>query len=374
MKSLRILFLEPQPCVRALKYAEGLKRIYSGNVKIAFGYFCYTLNELHGHGDEVFDKLVKLDIENPKSDIKRLAKKFSPFVIHSHNAPDLLTVSAIEAAEGEVPIIHDCHEALTLRETGYYASDDEETIRDKYPREEKIANERSNGRIYVTEGVRDYIQHRYDVDPSKDVVFYSYMCDSLVPTSLRRKLSDKDRQTHIVYIGTVTSMIEDSHYDLREIFKEIADHKTHLHFYVSIWGAKEKAYHRLAEENHYIHYHGHLDQESLLHEITQYDFGWVGFNLNPKNRRHLDVALPNKLFEYIACGLPVLAFPHKNIKKFLDRHDAGLVFDSVAEMASQPQHEKTKIESTRRNVLNLRHKFTVENNIGKLVSFYKGFD
>jgi len=84
-------------------------------------------------------------------------EKFQPFVIHSHNAPDLLTTSAIEAVKGEVPVIHDCHEALTLRETGYYASDDEETIREKYPREEKIANEQSDGRIYVTEGVRDYI-------------------------------------------------------------------------------------------------------------------------------------------------------------------------------------------------------------------------
>jgi len=266
-------------------------------------------------------------------------------------------------------VIHDCHEALTLRETGYYASDDEETIRITYPRQEKIANERSDGRIYVTEGVRDYIQQRYDVDPSRDMVFYSYVSESIVPSQLRRKISEKDGETHIVYIGTVTSRIKDSHYDLREIFRKIASYGLHVHIYVSIWGAKDKAYQRLAEENDLIDYHGHLDQKSLLQEIPQYDFGWAGFNANPKNRDHLDVALPNKVFEYIACGLPVLAFPHKNLRTFIDQYNVGLVFDSVDEMASQLKNGK--LERIRRDVLNSRYKFTVEKNISRLIQYYK---
>ena len=365
----RILFLEPQPCIRALKYAKGLKWMFGGKVCIIFGYLFRKLNELYGHGDEVFDKLVKLNPDNLKGDVKGLVNKFHPFVIHSHNAPDLLTISAIEAANGEVPVIHDCHEALTLRETGYYASDDEEKIRNEYPRQEKIANEESDGRIYVTEGVRDYIQHRYNVDRSKDMVFYSYVCQSMVPSQLTGKLSEKDGQTHIVYIGTVTSIVKDSHYDLREIFREIADHGIHVHMYVSIWGAEDEAYHHLAEENSLIHYHGHLDQKRLLDEIAQYDFGWAGFNSNEKNRKHLDVALPNKVFEYIACGLPVLAFPHKNISGFLNRHKVGLIFDSVDEMASQLKNGK--LESTKRDVLKARHEFTVEKNIGRLVRYYE---
>ena len=364
----RILFLQPQPCIRALKYAKGLKWTFSGKVCVIFAYLYRTLNELYGHGDEVFDRLVKLDPADLEGGIRGLVSKFHPFVIHSHNAPDFLTVSAIEAAKGEVPVIHDCHEALTMRETGYYANDDEETMR-MYPRQEKIANERSDGRIYVTQGVRDYIERRYNVDWSKDMVFHSYVCESMIPSRFLRKISHKDGQTHIVYIGTVTSIVKDSHYDLREIFREIADHGMHVHMYVSIWGARDKAYQRLAEDNDFIHYHGHLDQKELLSEITQYDFGWAGFNVNPKNRKHLDVALPNKLFEYIACGLPVLAFPHRNIKHFLDRHRVGLVLDTVDEIPSQLKNGR--FESVKRNVLNARHKFTVEKNIGKLVHYYE---
>jgi glycosyltransferase involved in cell wall biosynthesis len=367
--NFRILFLEPQPCARALKYARGLKGVYGDSVEIVFGYVFHTLNVLYGHGDEVFDELVKLDQDNLEDDLKELINKVHPFVIHSHNAPDDLTISAIKAAKGEVPVIHDCHEALTLRDTGYYVSDDEETINIKYPRQEKIANEKSDGRIYVTEGVRNYIQGRYDVDLSKDMVFYSYVSNSIVPSQLHRKISATDGETHIAYIGTVTSRIEDSHYDLREIFREITDYGLHVHMYVSIWGAKDEAYQRLAEENDLIHHHGHLDQKKLLQEITKYDFGWAGFNANPKNRKHLDVALPNKVFEYIACGLPVLAFPHKNIKEVLDRYNVGLVFDTVNEMASQLKNGK--LESIIRDVLNSRYTFTVEKNISKLIQYYK---
>jgi glycosyltransferase involved in cell wall biosynthesis len=369
LRNLTVLFLEPQPCIRALKYATGLKLAFGGNIRIVFGYLYHTLNELYGHGDEVFDELVKLNPDNLEGDIKRLVNKFHPFVIHSHNAPDGLTVSAIEAVRSEVPVIHDCHEALTLRETGYYASDDENTIRNIYPKQEKIANERSDGRIYVTEGVRDYIQQRYDVDPSRDMVFYSYVNKSMVPSQLRRKLSEKDGEIHIVYIGTVTSIVKDSHYDLREIFREIANHGIHVHMYVSIWGSKDKAYQQLADENDFIHYHGHLDQKSLLQEMPQYDFGWAGFNVNRKNRKHLDVAIPNKVFEYIGCGLPVLAFPHKNMRKFLERYNVGLIFDSMDEMASQLKNEK--LESIRRDVLNSRYKFTVEKNVSRLIKYYK---
>ncbi|MFQ6135387.1 MAG: glycosyltransferase [Nitrososphaerales archaeon] len=365
----RIVFLQPQPCIRALKYARGIKWAFGGHINIMLGYLYHTLNELYGNGDEVFLKLVKLNPGNLEGDIKTLVNRFHPFIIHSHNAPDFLTIAAIEAVGDEVPIIHDCHEALTLRETGYYTGDDKETIRNRYPRQEKIANERSDGRIYATEGVKDYIQKRYDVDSAKDIVLYSYLCKSMLPPRFCRKLSDKDGEKHIVYVGTATSKIKDSHYDLREIFKEISKHGIHIHLYLSIWGAKDKAYQHLAEENDFIHYHGHLDQNKLLYEITRYDFGWAGFNGNQKNRKHLDVALPNKVFEYIACGLPVLAFPHKNLRKFLDRHHVGLVFDCIDDMAAQIKNRN--VEGIRRNALKLKDNFTVEENIHKLIRYYE---
>ena len=339
-------------------------------VSIVFGYLYHTLNRLYGHGDETFDELRKLRIDDLESDIEQLVERHRPQLIHSHNAPDFLTVAAIEAVGGVVPIIHDCHEALSLQRTGYYAKDDDVKILEEYPKGEKIANEESNGRIYATEGVKSYIQQRHDVDPELDLVFLNYVSESVVPRHFEEKLSAKDGETHIVYIGTVTNRIEGSHYDLRELFKSIASHKMHLHLYVSLFGLKDKAYKELADESRFIHHHGHLDQRTLLQEITQYDYGWAGFNTNKKNEKHVEVALPNKVMEYLACGLPILTFPHKSIREFLEEHEVGFIFNDLNEMVNQLK-DRDAARRVRENVLSIQHRFTVERNIGAVVEFYE---
>lgn len=366
----RVLFLQPQPCIRALKYAHGLKYALDSRISIVFGYLYHTLNMLYGHGDETFDRLEKLRIDGLKSGIERLVERYRPQIIHSHNAPDFLTVSAIETVGKDLPIIHDCHEALSLQKTGYYAEDDDVKILEQYPEQEKIANEGSDGRIYVTDEVKSYIQQRYAVDPEKDLIFLNYVSESVVPRHLREKLSSKDGQTHVVYVGTVTNRVEGSHYDLRKIFREIASRKIHVHLYVTLFSLEDRGYRELADENRFIHHHGYLDQKTLLQEITQYDYGWAGFNVNERNQKHVEAALPNKIMEYIACGLPTLAFPHKTIKNFVEEHQVGFVFNDLGEMG-EILDDKEATSRVQKTVLDNRHGFTVERNIGAVVEFYE---
>jgi glycosyltransferase involved in cell wall biosynthesis len=371
MEIERVLFLQPQPCIRALKYARGLRHAPHSRISIVFGYLYHRLNVLYGHGDETFDRVEKLRIHDLENHIKKLVERYRPQVVHSHNAPDFLTISAIEAVGDAVPIIHDCHDVLSLRKTGYYVKDDDAKILDEYPRQEKIANEASDGRIYVSEGVGSYIQQRYDVNPERDRVFPNYISESMMPQRFAEKLSANDRQTHIVYIGTITSLIEGCLYDLREIFKEMANRKVHIHFYVSLFGLADEAYKVLAAENRFIHHHGHLDQRSLLQEITQYDYGWAGFNTNTGTEKHIEVAFPNKIIEYLACGLPVLTFSsHKTVKKFIEDYQVGFVFNDLDEMVNQ-LGDSESARSLRGNVLGARYQFTVEKKIETIVDFYK---
>ena len=370
---MRVLFLQPQPCVRALKYAKGLRWALGENVRIVLGYLYSTLNELYGRGDEVFDGLVRLNVADLKGSIRALVKEHRPQIIHSHNAPDLLTVSAIEAVD-DVPIVHDVHEVLSLQETGYYACDDETTISEVYPQLERAAVEGSDSRVYATEGMKDYIGRRYGIDAGDGLVFNNYISESMIPQRLKRKLSKGDGQVHIVYTGTLTSLIEGSHYDLREIFRDIARHEMHIHIYVSGIN-KDGAYERLAEDSAFIHHHGHLGRRALLREITQYDYGWAGFN-SKRNKRAVDVILPNKIIEYVAAGLPILAFPHKTIKNFIERNSVGITFETYGELARRLKEggrEDSSYEEKRmrRSTLKLRRKLTIEKNIGILIELYK---
>ena len=92
---MRVLFLQQQPCVRALKYAVGL----GGQVTLGFAYRGRTLSELYGAGDELFDAWYPLG-EDPEASLPGSIEAFAPDVIHSHNLPDELTVLAIDGVEG----------------------------------------------------------------------------------------------------------------------------------------------------------------------------------------------------------------------------------------------------------------------------------
>jgi glycosyltransferase involved in cell wall biosynthesis len=354
------MFLQPQPCIRALKLARGLKEAPGEKISIVFGYLEKTLTELYGYGDEYFDDVIRLDREDLEGSISRLVEEYDPHLIHSHNAPDFLTVSALNAVDG-TPVIHDVHDSLTMRNMGYYEGDDEAKIRG-YAEDEKTACVKSDGRIYVSEMLRDYVRRRYSLEPESDLVFHNYVSGDLIPGELDERLSSKDGEIHIAYAGTITSKIEGHHYNLRGIFREIAGHGFHIHIYAA---REDEGYQMLADESPFIHYHGHLDQRMLLQELTKYDFGWAGFN-DARNRVHLDVVLPNKAYEYIACGLPILTFPHKALSEFVEDQGVGLVvedFDIRRRLESAHElHE---------NVYRKRYEFTIEKNIDSLVEFYR---
>lgn len=342
--------------MRTLKLAYGLKWLLGKEVSLVFGHQGKTLTEFYGYGDEFFDKFVMLSKDNPEKSISELVNCYKPDIIHSHNAPDFLTLAALNSVK-DTPIIHDTHDALTMRKTPYSLTDDEERV-SQYAVEEKIANEESHGRIYITKGVQDYLRDQYSVDHGPEIIFNNYVPKANIPQKLETKLSSIDGETHIAYAGTITSQTEGHHYDLRGIFREIADHQFHIHIYAS---REDEVYERLARESEYIHYHGHLDQRELMNELTRYDYGWAGFN-DAKNKVHLDVCLPNKTFEYISCGLPVLSYSHKTLTEFIEGNNVGFILNNIGELEES--------ESIRENVLKNRYSFTVENNIERLSDYY----
>jgi glycosyltransferase involved in cell wall biosynthesis len=97
------------------------------------------------------------------------------------------------------------------------------------------------------------------------------------------------------------------------------------------------------------------DRGELLKQLTQYDFGWAGLNI-ASNTEHLEIALPNKVIEYVACGLPVLVFPHNAIRHFIEKGGVGLVGKNVHDLAEQlayldPSELKSNVEKCTQSVI-----------------------
>ncbi len=359
---MHILFVQPQPCIRALKYAEGLRKNHS-DIRLLFAYSGLTLTELYGHGDECFDAWFPLG-DDPVSELRKIVDKYAINLIHSHNAPDTLTNLCIDQFNGIIPIVHDIHDLMSARKTAYEDGLSKACDVADWREEEQRAIECSDAVITVSDEIFNLAQQQGYRLPEITHVNANYTLERFIPLTLpQHKHNTDNRPIRVVYEGFISN--NNSHYDLRTIFLALAVQGIEVHIYPS----RENADYRvLADTTPNIICHPSLAPERLFEEITQYDFGWAGFN-DTLNRVHLDTVLPNKLFEYIACGLPVIGFKHKSVKHFLEKHQLGFVVDTVAGLADRLR--VPQIASMRENVRAHRRDFTVEANIGRIVDIYR---
>jgi len=166
----------------------------------------------------------------------------------------------------------------------------------------------------------------------------------------------------VVYQGTLST--NGGHYDLRDLFLGVVAQGVSLDVYPA---RPCPAYEELAATTQGMRVHEHLEPSKLLQELAAYDFGLAAFNAT-LNGAHLDTVLPNKLFEYLGCGLPVLTLRHRALDRFVSEHGVGLVLDRVDELAACLAD--LDVAGLRSRVAATRSQFTIEANIGSLLDLY----
>lgn len=355
---MRVLFLEQQPCIRALKYAVGL-RASRPDIRLCFAFQGRTLSEWYGAGDELFESWWRLPAEEPARELRRVFDEFRPDLVHSHNLPDALTVLALEVSDGGVPILHDAHDLQSLRRTPHETGFPE-------PVEplglEKRAVEGSAALLAVSEEMMGEIRARHR-PPQQSHVFPNYALRRDLPEDLPAQDRPVDGHPRLVYQGTLSA--NGGHYDLRAIFDAIAAQGIALDIYP---GRPAPEYGELAERHPAVRLHETVSPVRLLRELPRYDLGWAGFN-TALNRPHLDTALPNKAFEYLACGLPVLTLGHRALARLIEEEGVGASLDALDDLPGRLT--ALDLPALRRRVAAARHRLTVEANIGRIADLYE---
>jgi glycosyltransferase involved in cell wall biosynthesis len=357
---MRVLFLQQQPCIRTLKLAAGLRGAPSG-VRIGFACRGRTLTGFYGTGDELFDRWWRLDERaDPRRALQDVLDEFRPDLVHSHNLPDELTVLALEVTGGAIPVVHDVHDFQSLRSTPYedmFAGEgwgrglDPLTL-------EKLAVEGSSALLTVSDELLAEIAARYTL-PDPAVVFGNYVLGDRLPAELPPAERPRGRPWRVVYQGTLSS--GGGHYDLKDLFRGLAAAGIDLHVYPS---RPVPEYRSLPA----VTCHDTLDPDALLRVLPHFDAGWAGFN-DRLNGAHLATVLPNKVFEYLGCGLPVLTLRHRALDRFVREHDVGIALDDVGDAAARL--DAVDYPALRSRVAAVRDSFTVERNIHRVLDVYE---
>jgi hypothetical protein len=240
-------------------------------------------------------------------------------LIHVHNEPTWLA-TVCKMVRPEIPVILDCHDLDTIRgETGAME-------------EEKDAFGRVDGFIFPSRAYQTLSKKHFRFKQPSEVI-YSMVNDELfVPPNLARV-------NGVMYqggIGLKDNSEDFAYRDFTEVAEVLRDVGIPFHLYAghSIPAILE-AYGNLGCLMHpRVHY------TTLIQEQTRYDWGLLG---TAGKHHQWDASMPNKLFEYILSGLPIICLNAKEPGEWVEKHGLGVCISDPAEIPGiYEQHHKIR--------------------------------
>lgn len=288
-------------------------------------------------------------------------KLYAPFVdlCHAHNEPSWY-VSLWKEVSNK-PIILDVHDSCLARVTPERWEKQQQEMgchNVRVTAEERNNFQLADGLVFPGESFANLVRGEFGLtQPS--IVLPSY-----VPQHF---YSYQPLEWHggLVYEGKVAlekelPMME--YCDYRAMAKQCNELGMNFHIYPAGYRADVKKFY--GEDMEYVFIHEPMLLEQLTRQLGIHDWGLVG---NLTSTSEWEYALPNKLFEYIAAGTPVVVMNSDISAKYVLEHGVGIVVKDLKELAERwGEHREI-----RKRLLANRTKHSMDSHIGELEDFYK---
>jgi glycosyltransferase involved in cell wall biosynthesis len=171
----------------------------------------------------------------------------------------------------------------------------------------------------VNSSIAEELKRRYSLSSNPRVIYNIPLTTSAAGSNIRRKTSDK---INLVYCGRyeasrgLPELIEAMQY-LPESYE------LHLQGYGSLEFALKEQAKKLGLE-HRIHFRSPVKKEQIVESLKFADVGVIAYQ--PVNLNNL-YCTPNKLFEYIAAGLAIVASDVPELRKIVEKYHLGYLFN-----------------------------------------------
>lgn len=282
-------------------------------------------------------------------------------IIHCHNEPSIFVMLAKEVTD--TPVILDAHDSFLTRSTPeeHLQALEEGRPHTRVTAEERTAFQLADGVNFVSESMKDIVSSEFNLDCPMTVL------PSYVP-KVWYKYHFQEWMGGLVYEGRVTTPKQQrqhagtgSHYcDYQDLANKCKDIGMDFHLYA---GRNDEEFMSIYDPICLVHKgYPYMD---LLNEISAHDWGVVG---NSVHTPQWQVALPNKMFDYLAAGVPSVVINATAAAELVQEHKFGIVVDSVQELAERWKEHR----DCRKHLFKARQDLSMENHIHIVEDLYAG--
>lgn len=319
-----VLMIHVNPCVRVLKEIKALQKF-----GIHIDVLCKDLSctpEIRKYADSIFKWTTTESLQNF---LEQNYRRYD--IIHCHNEPNDFIAITISVCRDR-PVVYDCHDFSSARTMH---------LPEWEALAEKICFMESSAVIHVSEGMKSFALNMYG--PKLSIVLPSFPSGSdRVP--VRKQKLDKN---HIVYQGSIWEY-KDPVFSYRyyiPFFKEICKSGIHVHIFPARTVRWEYMPHyvKLAASTTYLHLHQPLPYPQLVKALSQFQWGFVGFNIDTipeETKIWINNALPNKLFDYLYAGVCPIIINSKTSSHFAQKYKIGYSAENIHDLIDICKHNQ----------------------------------
>ena len=256
--------------------------------------------------------------------LRSVVEKTRPDVLHAHDTDALQSMGPAARRLG-VPFVYDAHELWLGRAARGHSGVYDRLARAYYGLVERRHVPRAAAVIVANPGVGPELERRYGIRGVRAVPNYPVEIGPVERRELR-SLPGGDRIPHdapiVLYSGGIT--IDRGIEQLVQAMTEVPD--AHLVFMGA--GGLEPEIRRLVSQlglDDRVHFLGMVPSDEVVAYTASATVGVL--STVPVSLNNV-LALPNKIFQYMAAGIPLVASDYPQIREVVEGSGAGRVMDS----------------------------------------------
>jgi len=291
---------------------------------------------------------------------------FHKYDILVSNDLDTLLPNYIVSRIKGVPVVYDSHEYFT----GVPELQDRPVVKWVWKSIEKAIFPKLKYVMTVSDPIASLYEKQYSVSPMV-VRNFSKSTDHIVPFS-REELGINEDDLLLIIQGTGINMGRGAE-ELLGALKVLKNVSLLVVGSGDVLDALKKQVNELdiGKRVKFVH---RVSWEELMRYTIAAD---IGVTLDKDFNDNYRFSLPNKLFDYISAGIPVLASDLPEVKKIITENDCGIIIDEVTiEKISASvislRGDRVKLDKIRKNAVSASKSLRWDTESEKVTELYKG--